>query len=63
MLIKRGYAKVGENQEKYEDIVDAEGPLDQITGQEFESRLRTTPKINSQIEEESEGNPNGAPDE
>ena len=63
MLIKRGYAKVGENHQKDKYIVDAEGPLDEITRQEFEGRLRTAPKINSQIEEESQGNPNSAPHE
>jgi hypothetical protein len=63
MLVERRDAKVGEDEQKDEDIVNAEGLLNEITREEFKGRLRTAPEIDSKIEKKGQRNPDAAPDQ
>jgi len=45
-----------------EDVVDAERFLDQVSGEELERDLLPAPGIQSQIEEQRQADPDGAPD-
>src|SRR5262245_4614134 len=61
MLVTGGHAKISEDQQENEDVVYAKRLLDQVAGQECESRLRPTPVIYAEIEEQRQYDPDAAP--
>ena len=54
-------AEVSEDQNKNENVVDAERVFDEITGQKIERCVRAAQFPDQQIEEKRKHNPDGAP--
>jgi hypothetical protein len=63
MLVLWWHTKVGEDQEKDKEIVDAERLFKQISGEEGESCVSTAEDIDSDIEQEGQGNPESTQEE
>ena len=60
-LVGRGNPERGEDHHKDEEVIDAEGFLDQIGGQEFERGFRPAPEVDGEVEEKRRADPDGAP--
>src|SRR5579885_1699660 len=63
MLVSRRYSQRGEDQDKDEDVIDAERLLQQIACQELERHIWPLPEQNQPIEEQGQHNPGNAPDD
>ena len=63
MLVIGGHGKIGEDQQKDEEVVYAERLLNQVAGQEFERGIRTLPEVYPQVEEQRQGDPESGPHE
>src|SRR5258708_13252231 len=61
VLIACRYTEVAEEQYKDEDVVNAEGLLDQIARQELQRMFRSTEEVDSSVEEQRQCNPHGTP--
>ena len=61
VLIGCWYTKEGEEQHKDEDVVNAEGLLDQIAREELQRRFRATEDVDPGVEDQRQCNPHGAP--
>lgn len=53
--------EITENQDEDEDIVDAERLLNEVTRQELQGRARPEPEPHTNVEGQSECNPDGGP--
>src|SRR5437660_4215193 len=60
MLRDGGNAEAGEDQDKNENVIDAERVFDEITGQKIERGVRAAQFPNQQIEEKGKHHPDGA---
>ncbi len=63
MLAQCGYPEVAEDQQEHENVVHAEGLLEQVAGEKFEGCHFSPPEINPHIEEKSKCDPDSTPDE
>ena len=61
MLVEKGNIEVGEDQQEDKDVIYTQSLLDQVAGQEFKGGLRTTPEVDSKVEEKSQGDPECSP--
>src|SRR5258708_13998751 len=61
VLIGCRYTEVAEEQHKDEDVVNAEGLLDQIARHELQRQFRSTEEVDSSVEEQRQCNPHGTP--
>ena len=61
MLVAPIHAEIGENQQEDEEVVDAEGLFDEIPSQELQSFDGSLPKIDPQVEQQRQADPNTAP--
>jgi len=55
--------EVIEDEEKYEEVVDAEGFFDQVACEELEGRTWAHGEVDAHIEDHRLGDPGGAPDQ
>src|SRR5689334_22024275 len=61
VLLPAGNAEIAENQQEDEQIINAEGELDQVAGGELQGGGAPAPKINQHRETSSQGDPHDAP--
>jgi hypothetical protein len=45
-----GHPKVGEDDEEYKDVIDGEGLLDQVAGEELKSWPGPEPQVDPEVE-------------
>src|SRR3970040_1500566 len=55
--------EIGEEKEEDEQVVDAQGLLDQIPGEPAQGDVGTVPEVHEDIEDKRQANPHGAPQE
>ena len=61
VLIFTGHAKIAEDQEKHEKIVDAQRKFDDVTGHELQRGHAATPEEDDRRKRSRQGDPHGAP--
>jgi hypothetical protein len=63
MMVNVREFEIIENKEENEKVVEAQGPFQDIAGQELQGRLFSFDKINAPIKEKSDRDPDHAPEE
>jgi hypothetical protein len=63
VLIGWGHREIGENHQKDEEVVYAERFLNQVAGEILQRRVMSPPQINTQIEQQSQRNPESSPEQ
>ena len=61
VLVFGGYLKIGEDQDEYENVVQAQRVLDQVAREELQRRLAAAPEVDAHVERQGQGNPECAP--
>ena len=61
VLVQAGYAKVGEDKQKNEQVVDAEGLFEQVAGEKHQRYFRPFVDVQADVEHHGQRYPQGAP--